>query len=112
MEENFAKKFDKCPACGSPDRFCEQLTEVAKERGLARPEWNLFMDMRDGAVLDPNKAVIIPIGAKVPAYHIATDICMECGNVYAVELATQEAVIRAQEPPKNKGLFFGNPNLS
>lgn len=131
-EKKFSRKFNRCPVCALREElakifkkpelilndsgsvgFCEYLTEVAKQMGLATPTWRLYMDRRDGAVLDPNKAVLMPIGGKVPAYHIATDICMDCGTIYAVELAEGEAVIRTQDVPKGKiPPGFGSPSLS
>ena len=95
MDKDFHKTFDRCPVCGSYLRFCEELGKELKERGLARPEWNMRYDSRQGVVADQNKAIIIPIGAHLPGYAIATDICMDCGTMYAVELRRLEGETRA-----------------
>jgi len=93
------KTFDKCPACGSDKRFVQTLVEIAKDRGLARENWKMFFDSRRGYVLDQNRVILMPIGSKVPAFQIATDICMECGCIYAVGLAAGEGTIKAEQLP-------------
>lgn len=118
MEKNFHKTFIICPVCGSPDRFLEQLGDELKERGLARPEWIFHLDVRQGPVIDPAKQQAIPIGSEVPAYGLMTDICMNCGVVYAVDVTRMDA---KQElgpmPPVKLGrgklpAIFNNPRLS
>ena len=102
MDKDFHKTFDLCPNCGSNLRFCEELGKELKERGLARPEWNMRFDTRSGVVADQNRAILIPIGSHLPGYGILTDICMNCGTVYAVELRRLEGEIHAtpmQESP-------------
>lgn len=86
MDKDLHRQFAKCPCCGSEDRFLEQLGNELKERGLAREEWNFHMDVRQGHVVDPNKEDAIPIGSEVPGYGFKTDICMDCGCVYAIDI--------------------------
>lgn len=106
MEPGFKKSFDKCPNCGSPDRFCEQLAQEMKDRGLARQEWSLFLTKGTGPVIDRNRAILMPVGVKIPAYIYATDVCMDCGTQYAIFLERGETQITAQEePPPDPGLF-------
>ena len=101
MDKDFNKVFELCPSCGSPSRFLETLSQELKDRGLARPEWNLRLDVRDGVVLDDNKVALMPIGIKIPGYHIETDVCMDCGTVYAVRIARIEGETRAtKQQPK------------
>lgn len=108
MEKNYHKSFTKCPVCklreelaeilGRPDlklgngqdRFLEQLGEELKARGLARPEWSFHLDVKQGTVVDPAREAAIPIGSEVPAYGIATDICMDCGCIYAIDIARKD----------------------
>ncbi len=100
MEDNFRKTFDVCPNCGSDQRFCEQLAQEVKDKGLGRPEWTLYFDNRSGGVFDQNRAILLPIGSKIPAYQITTDICMECGTIYASEIIKLQATIqRGNIPP-------------
>ena len=61
MEKDFNKQFTKCPCCGSEDRFLEQLGNELKERGLARKEWGMYMDIRQGVVVDHAKEVVAEI---------------------------------------------------
>lgn len=86
MEKDFHRTFTKCPCCGGENRFFEQMADEMKERGLARPEWHFRYDMRDGIVVDPQKVASIPIGSEVPQYGFATDICIDCGCIYAIDI--------------------------
>ena len=90
MDKDFHRTFTKCPCCGSEDRFLEQLGNELKARGLAREEWNFHLDIRQGVVLDQVKEAAIPIGSEVPGYGIATDICMDCGCIYAIDLTRND----------------------
>ena len=99
MDKDFHKEFNKCPCCGSEDRFLEQLGNELKERGLAREDWSFHLDVRQGIVVDPTKQDAIPIGSEVPEYGFKTDICMECGCVYAIDL-TRKDVKKQVAPPQ------------
>ena len=86
MDKEFNRVFDKCPCCGSENRFCEQLANELKERGLAREEWAFTYDDRRGTVVDPTKEPTMPIGTEVPTFLILSDVCMDCGCIYATKL--------------------------
>lgn len=97
MEIN--KQFNQCPNCGSSNRLLESLAEELKDKGYARKHWKLGLDFRQGAVVDQSKEATIPIGGKVPSYQITTDVCVDCGTVYAVDIKTGE-VTKSLAPPK------------
>ncbi len=97
MNKDFHRTFTKCPCCGSEDRFLEQLGNELKERGLAREEWNFHMDVKEGVVIDQTKEASIPIGSEVPVFGFITDICMDCGCMYAVDLTRKD--IKKPAPP-------------
>lgn len=97
--ENINQQFSQCPNCGSERRFLESLANELKDRGYARKEWKFGLDFRQGIVVDPTKEEAIPIGTKVPGYQIVTDICMDCGTVYAVEIKSGE-VTKSRAQPK------------
>ena len=87
MDRNFYKEFTECPNCGSNQRFCEQLGQELKDRGLARPDWTFNYDVRSGVVMDTKYTQVrILAGATLPGFAIALDICMDCGTLYAVRL--------------------------
>jgi len=46
----------------------------------------MALDSRQGAIMQPGKESSLPIGTEVPGYSFNTDICMECGNIWAVKL--------------------------
>jgi len=90
MDKDFHREFKKCPCCGSEDRFLEQLADEVKERGLAREEWQFHFQIVEGVVVDQTKEVTIPIGSEMPGYGIMTDICMECGCIYAIDITRRD----------------------
>lgn len=105
MDKDFHREFTKCPCCGSEERFLEQLGDELKARGLAREDWNFHLDVRTGVVADPTKEAAIPIGSEVPGYGLKTDICMDCGCVYAIDILRSDAkksVIPQQMAPPNR----------
>ena len=91
MDKDFHRTFTKCPCCGSEDRFLEQLGNELKARGLAREDWNFHLDVKQGVVVDKNREAAIPIGSELPGYGIMTDICMDCGCIYAIDLERRVA---------------------
>ena len=102
MEKDFSKQFTKCPSCGSEDRFFELLGQTLKDRKLARDEWNFHYEVKQGFAVDQQKAAAIPIGSEVPGYGIVTDVCMNCGNIYAVDLSRLDVKKSiAAAPPLN-----------
>ena len=110
MDKEFKATFTRCPNCGSTDRFFEQMAQELKDRGLARPEWNFHYDVRNGVVADQQKMQLnqVPIGSELPGYVIQTDVCMQCGTVYAVELLRLQAKVSlpptAPMPPMNRAM--------
>lgn len=90
MDKDFTRQFTKCPCCDSEDRFFEQLGKELKDRGLAREDWGMYLDVKQGVVVDQTKEAAIPIGSELPGYGFKTDICMDCGCVYAVDLTRMD----------------------
>ena len=86
-EQPVVKDFEKCPACGSGDQFFGAIVKQLKEEGKVNPDWNFYLDMKQGVVMEPQQAQLLPIGAEMPGYYFATDICANCGNIYVVKLA-------------------------
>jgi len=91
------KEFPECPVCGSKERLLETLAQDLKDRGLASKDWDFHYDSRQGVVIEQKSQHKMLIGAKIPAYHINTDICMACGCVYATSFDVGEATITAKE---------------
>jgi len=113
MDKNFHKEFTKCPNCGSGQRFCEQLGQELKDRGLARPGWTFSYDVRSGMVIDANfTQTRMFAGATLPGFAIAIDICMDCGTLYAVRLNRLDGKVKPMPkqghpivPPTNNPRF-------
>ena len=68
----------------------EQLGDELKARGLAREEWNFHLDVKHGVVVDQTKEAAIPIGSEIPGYGLMTDICMDCGCIYAIDITRND----------------------
>jgi len=120
MNKDFAKDFNQCPACGSKERFFEQLAQELKDRGIAKAQFNFSYDLKKGVVIDQTTVARIPIGSELPGYEFQTDICMECGCIYATRLRRIQAK-RTLEPPQKPmpqqkphimGLPMNNPRFS
>jgi len=97
--EQINKNFDSCPACKSTNRFFETMSNDIKTRGLARPEWTLCWDVRQGVVVDPAKEAAMPVGSEAASYVVKTDICLDCGCIYAINLSAT-MVKKSVQPPQ------------
>jgi hypothetical protein len=87
VDKNFSATFTKCPACGSESRLVGEIAEEMKKEGLARQDWKAFIDIKQGVVIDKNRSVLMPIGKTIDAgYVISTDVCIDCGCFFAVEI--------------------------
>ena len=105
MDKDFSRQFTQCPCCGSEDRFFGQLGDELKERGLAREEWDMLLDTKQGVVVDPTKQAAIPIGSELPGYGFKTDICIDCGCVYAIDITRidmKKSLPPASQMPPNR----------
>lgn len=89
-KELYKKKFDKCPNCGSEERFMEKLTIDLKAMGLIKKEASGYYDSREGTLLTPDRFLTIPIGFPIPGFKLDLDICSDCGTVYVVNLERTE----------------------
>lgn len=93
------KEFNTCPNCGSKRRFLEHLSNEVKKVGMASEQWRgFFYDHRNGVVVDKAKEPMIPIGTALPGYAILTDICLDCGTIYAVRLQSGPVVKSLAKP--------------
>ena len=86
MNKDFNRTFDKCPCCESTNRFFEQLGQELIDRKLTGDKWYFSYESRSGPVVDQTKEPAYPIGTEVPTYGITTDVCMDCGCMYAIRL--------------------------
>ena len=107
MDKHFHREFKQCPCCGGEERFFEQLCNELKAKGWAREEFHFHLDMSRGVVLDKTKEATIPIGSEVPGYGIMTDICMNCGCLYATDLMRNDVKksvdVSNKIPPRQGG---------
>ncbi len=79
--------FDKCPVCGSTERYCESLGKQEKAKGHMRKEISFCFQVVEGICLDKTIEPRLPMGTTLPTYHVTTDICSDCGTVYVTQIA-------------------------
>jgi len=109
MDKQFHKAFDQCPNCGCTQQFMKELGKELKARGFARQEWNLRYSVGEGVPTDKSFTGSIPVGTLLAGFNIMTDICMDCGTIYAVELQRVEG---KGEVRRRSGLQLpGEPRL-
>ena len=99
MDKDFNKTFTQCPNCGSPDRFMESLGQELKDRKIANDKLQTFFSQVQGTLLDQRMTDRIPIGSSLPGFIVATDICTECGTIYAVKLIRTEGKFMGIQTP-------------
>ncbi len=74
----FPKEFNECPNCGSLRRFCVEALKDSKDDKSIPILGSMELD-----VLPPGKLQPIKLQA-------LTDVCVNCGTVYAVVLVKRE----------------------
>ena len=86
-DEDFIRKFDKCPGCSSSERFYESLLREVQDRGLVDKEVSCFdFQLQQGAALPAQKVTLLPFGSEIPAFKRIWDTCCNCGMVYSTIL--------------------------
>jgi hypothetical protein len=105
VEKDFKKEFKSCPCCGSERRFMEELGREVSNRGLARTGWRLCSSVINGVASDPERIDFLPVGTSLPSFHVETDICMDCGAVYAISISRAEATLQLAPGTKNPNKY-------
>ena len=102
----FVKKFDKCPMCGSAERFYENLLRDIQERGLQDKKAQCFdFQVRQGIPILDQKIALLPFGSEIPSYNQIWDTCENCGMIYSTRLERGVAKKSLDIPqvPANRG---------
>ena len=85
-------EFKRCPVCKSKNRYCESLGNQEKARGHMRKELSFCFQVIEGICMDKGVEPRLPMGTTLPAYHVTTDICSDCGTIYVTQIAEAEVV--------------------
>lgn len=91
MENQTDKEFPKCPACGCTERFFESMVNELKEKKIAGERFYFVYDEQVGVVNDKEVFKQIPMGTELPGFGLRTDICTNCGCIYAIKLGRLKA---------------------
>ncbi len=87
-DKSWSKSFDKCPGCGSTERFFEGILKELKDRGLLDQKINCYdFQKQQGVGLPSEKIAALPIGSELPAFERVWDICCRCGLMYSTLLS-------------------------
>jgi hypothetical protein len=92
-----------CPVCGNKGKgLARTLAKKVKARGLMRQEGEFSVLQLEAVVRDPTREAMVPIGAKLPAFNIFIEACMECGCLYVAKMVIGEVAkgeIPTMPPP-------------
>lgn len=101
---NTKYQYVKCPACGSKKRHYERISAEAIKAGTVGPEFLIPFQHDSRLVVESIKEATLPVGSEVPSIMAATEICMDCGCVYApmviIGKAKKSITTKGQEKPK------------
>ena len=87
-EKNYTKTFDKCPGCGSTERYFEGIINELKDKNLLDKGVNQFdFQVQQGIPLPQQKIASLPFGSEIPTFNRVWDTCCNCGMVYSTHLA-------------------------
>jgi len=54
-------------------------------------DWKFHLQMESGVVVDKSREAGIPIGSELPWFGFRSDVCMDCGCIYAIDLTRMDA---------------------
>ena len=84
-EAEWIRKFDKCPVCGSAERYFEGILNDLKAKGFLDNKVECFnFQLQAGVGLPPQKIEMLPMGSEFPSFKKIWDSCSQCGVVYDV----------------------------
>ena len=104
-KQQIIAEFDCCPQCGSTRRLAEEVAEEQREKGMMGKGLKYGLHQLGGPILDPRRVNKMLVGTKVPTATALLDVCLDCGNVYAVRLERGEVPLKGiiaqpgQPPP-------------
>jgi hypothetical protein len=91
--DNKHREFKTCPVCSSSKRLFETLAQAGRDKGTVNKEAKMAFGGARGSVFDQARASMILVGSTAPVYDVKTDICMECGCVYATDFTIGEGKV-------------------
>jgi len=102
MEQPIELKLDftDCPNCHSTRRLAEEATKFMKKKGWALEDFTYYTHIIQGTPTDKRVFSKIPIGSSIPIIWAGMDICLDCGTVYAVRVASSKAQLTIGTPGK------------
>lgn len=115
-DKGFVKEFDKCPGCGSEERFFEGIVNELKDRGLLdKTITNFDFQVQQGVTLSQQKIAQLPFGSEVPVFNRRWDICFDCGMEYSTHLekrVAKKSLETAPPPNRAERRRMGIPNMN
>lgn len=93
-KEQLLAEFDKCPVCGSKKRLMEELVNEEKEKNKLGAEVTPCLLKMSSIATTPKSQVLV--GQTVSVGTAVTDVCLDCGTIYATKIYRGEALLQAQ----------------
>ena len=94
-------KYNKCPVCGSKKRHYEAVSDKAIKTGTVEDGFLMPYQYEERVVVSPGKEKTLPAGTQAPQITSATEICVDCGCVYAAMVIVTK-VEKGEPPPQPK----------
>lgn len=92
-KQQIIAEFDKCPNCGSTRRFAESVAAEQREKGMLGEGLKFGIYQMSGPILDLRKKNKMLVETKIPNISSLVDVCLDCGNIYAVRLERGEVTL-------------------
>ncbi len=99
-------EFVKCPVCGSTKRFADSVAAEERAKGLMGDDVPAGVWEFAGPIFDPRRVDKMLVGSMVPGIRVVTDVCLDCGTMYAVRLIREEfplQLMKLERPPGGLG---------
>ena len=102
-EPGMIAEFNRCPACGCNRRFAMSVAAEQQEKGLIRDSLGYSLQQMGGLIIDRQMVNAENVGVPVPVVRGLIDVCLNCGNVYAVRLEREDFPLHSssESPPES-----------
>lgn len=95
---NLEKEFNKCPCCGSTRTVSDEVIKMDKVK--QPPNAKFGTELKSSALVNP---ATMAGRLTVPVLNVVTDICFDCGAIYAKYInGHNELLSNLQQPGQPK----------
>lgn len=87
-----SKEFNECPNCKGRNFLYKAVANKLIAEGTAEKDFKAFLQAMQSPIVDKRHKPII--GDNVPVVELMTDVCLDCGTVFARSIKIQKATIK------------------